>query len=82
MVSPFYWCGQQDSNLHAHAMEPKSTESTNSTMPAYSVILHRLPVAVPAYAGILSRQFFLVNRNGREVVSSYDIMYTNVRYIA
>jgi hypothetical protein len=51
-------------------------------MPAYSVILHRLPVAVPAYAGILSRQFFLVNRNGREVVSSYDIMYTNVRYIA
>ena len=30
------WCGQQDSNLHALAVEPKSTESTNSTMPAYS----------------------------------------------
>ena len=29
------WCGQQDSNLHALAVEPKSTESTNSTMPAY-----------------------------------------------
>ena len=29
------WCGQQDSNLHACAVEPKSTESTNSTMPAY-----------------------------------------------
>ena len=28
------WCGQQDSNLHACAVEPKSTESTNSTMPA------------------------------------------------
>ena len=28
------WCGQQDSNLHALAVEPKSTESTNSTMPA------------------------------------------------
>ena len=61
-MPPFsYWCGQQDSNLHAHAMEPKSTESTNSTMPAYSVIFFckkmfrdrkslnppRLPVAVP-----------------------------------
>ena len=33
-ASLFYWCGQQDSNLHAYAMEPKSTESTNSTMPA------------------------------------------------
>ncbi len=32
-----FWCGQQDSNLHAFAVEPKSTESTNSTMPAYSV---------------------------------------------
>ena len=31
-----FWCGQQDSNLHALAVEPKSTESTNSTMPAYS----------------------------------------------
>ena len=30
----FVWCGQQDSNLHAFAVEPKSTESTNSTMPA------------------------------------------------
>ena len=29
-------CGQQDSNLHAYAVEPKSTESTNSTMPAHS----------------------------------------------
>ena len=36
---PFYiWCGQQDSNLHAFAVEPKSTESTNSTMPAYSFV--------------------------------------------
>ena len=31
----FIWCGQQDSNLHALAVEPKSTESTNSTMPAW-----------------------------------------------
>ena len=37
----FAWCGQQDSNLHALAGEPKSPESTNSTMPAwgYSSIL-------------------------------------------
>ena len=35
----YYWCGQQDSNLHALAVEPKSTESTNSTMPAYLIIL-------------------------------------------
>ncbi len=35
------WCGQQDSNLHALAVEPKSTESTNSTMPAYQSILPR-----------------------------------------
>ena len=37
------WCGRQDSNLHAHALEPKSNESTNSTTPAYSfvpLILH------------------------------------------
>ena len=34
----FLWCGQQDSNLHALAVEPKSTESTNSTMPAYSFV--------------------------------------------
>ena len=34
----FDWCGQQDSNLHALAVEPKSTESTNSTMPAYSFV--------------------------------------------
>ena len=34
----FIWCGQQDSNLHALAVEPKSTESTNSTMPAYSFV--------------------------------------------
>ena len=33
----FIWCGQQDSNLHAFAVEPKSTESTNSTMPAYLI---------------------------------------------
>ena len=32
----FFWCGRQDSNLHAFAEEPKSTESTNSTTPAYS----------------------------------------------
>ena len=31
----FYWCGRQDSNLHALALEPKSNESTNSTTPAY-----------------------------------------------
>ena len=31
------WCGQQDSNLHAFAVEPKSTESTNSTLPADGV---------------------------------------------
>ena len=31
------WCGRQDSNLHALALEPKSNESTNSTTPAYSV---------------------------------------------
>ena len=31
------WCGRQDSNLHAFALEPKSNESTNSTTPAYSV---------------------------------------------
>ena len=36
----FCWCGQQDSNLHAHAVEPKSTESTNSTMPAYGLFYH------------------------------------------
>ena len=34
----FLWCGQQDSNLHAYAMEPKSTESTNSTMPAEKML--------------------------------------------
>ena len=34
----FDWCGQQDSNLHAHAVEPKSTESTNSTMPAFFIV--------------------------------------------
>ena len=32
----FMWCGRQDSNLHALALEPKSNESTNSTTPAYS----------------------------------------------
>ena len=37
-ASFFFWCGQQDSNLHALAVEPKSTESTNSTMPAYSFV--------------------------------------------
>ena len=38
-MPPFsIWCGQQDSNLHALAVEPKSTESTNSTMPAYSFV--------------------------------------------
>ena len=35
----FIWCGRQDSNLHALALEPKSNESTNSTTPAYLVIL-------------------------------------------
>ena len=34
-VTLLFWCGQQDSNLHALAVEPKSTESTNSTMPAW-----------------------------------------------
>ena len=37
MGCSFIWCGRQDSNLHAHALEPKSNESTNSTTPAYSV---------------------------------------------
>ena len=32
------WCGWQDSNLHARALEPKSNESTNSTTSAYFVI--------------------------------------------
>ena len=36
MGCSFIWCGRQDSNLHAHALEPKSNESTNSTTPAYS----------------------------------------------
>ena len=31
----FFWCGRQDSNLHAFALEPKSNESTNSTTPAF-----------------------------------------------
>ena len=29
------WCGQQDSNLHGFPLEPKSSVSANSTMPAY-----------------------------------------------
>ena len=33
-----FWCGRQDSNLHAFAEEPKSTESTNSTTPACSFV--------------------------------------------
>ena len=33
------WCGRQDSNLHAEAEEPKSTESTNSTTPANKLCL-------------------------------------------
>ena len=37
-----FWCGQQDSNLHALAVEPKSTESTNSTMPADELIIPAL----------------------------------------
>ena len=32
------WCGRQDSNLHAFAEEPKSTESTNSTTPAVTCL--------------------------------------------
>ena len=47
---PFYWCGQQDSNLHAHAMEPKSTESTNSTMPAYSVFYRVFLLRCPKFS--------------------------------
>ena len=39
MPLSFTWCGQQDSNLHALAVEPKSTESTNSTMPAYFIVI-------------------------------------------
>ena len=42
-----FWCGQQDSNLHAFAVEPKSTESTNSTMPAFIKLSVFRPVAVP-----------------------------------
>ena len=38
-MPPLFWCGQQDSNLHARALEPKSNESTNSTMPAYGCIV-------------------------------------------
>ena len=43
---PFFWCGRQDSNLHAHAEEPKSTESTNSTTPACGPILTRRKTVV------------------------------------
>ncbi len=50
-MPPFnIWCGQQDSNLHALAVEPKSTESTNSTMPAHGCIV------TPKY-GIVKFQF-------------------------
>ena len=47
-MPPFYlWCGRQDSNLHAFAEEPKSTESTNSTTPAIaSIFYHRGPGVV------------------------------------
>ena len=38
MGCSFIWCGRQDSNLHAHALEPKSNESTNSTTPAYFIV--------------------------------------------
>ena len=47
----FCWCGQQDSNLHALAVEPKSTESTNSTMPAYGFI-------VPRGGGLVNKGLF------------------------
>ena len=30
-----WWCGQQDSNLHGFPLEPKSSVSANSTIPAY-----------------------------------------------
>ena len=38
MGCSFIWCGRQDSNLHALALEPKSNESTNSTTPAYEAV--------------------------------------------
>ena len=31
---PSFWCGQQDLNLHGCPLEPKSSVSANSTMPA------------------------------------------------
>ena len=41
-----FWCGWQDSNLHACALEPKSNESTNSTTSAFGAILPWLPPLV------------------------------------
>ena len=35
------WCGQQDSNLHGFPLEPKSSVSANSTMPAVWAIISR-----------------------------------------
>ncbi len=37
------WCGQQDSNLHGFPLEPKSSVSANSTMPA-SLRQNKLPI--------------------------------------
>ena len=52
------WCGQQDSNLHAFAVEPKSTESTNSTMPASRLFYHGLGVIVNAEIGEKKKETF------------------------
>ena len=40
------WCGRQDSNLHALALEPKSNESTNSTTPAYYIENYRVAQSI------------------------------------
>ena len=34
--SSVFWCARQDLNLHAFALEPKSSVSANSTTGAYS----------------------------------------------
>ena len=42
-MSQTLWYGQQDLNLHARALEPKSNVSANSTMPAYELTSVSLP---------------------------------------
>ena len=56
------WCGQQDSNLHAFAVEPKSTESTNSTMPADGVLRGMPPGAFSRAYVVYHIRPALVNR--------------------